>query len=108
MTYTDQIPQTPLHVQVTNLICPELPRKRRRSNINRELPPPLRLNFDDGVEFNVGSLELDQENEYNLITPPPSPRANFNEEVLWAPRKNRRTSVLNEFNLNSSNLFRDE
>ena len=77
--------QTPLHVQVSNLVCPDAPSKKRRRfhNNYRELPPPLKLNFDNEInsswEFNYqGNFD----NSINPIsTSFDSPRVNSNIRV---------------------------
>ena len=73
------IPQTPLHIQTTNLKCPEAPRKKkRRFNNYRELPTPLRLNFDNEVNF-LQNLNFEQNFEDSM---------NFYSSPLSSPREN--------------------
>ena len=93
------IPQTPLHIQISNLECPEAPRKKkRRFNNYRELPTPLRLNFDNEVNF-LQNLNFEQnfENSMHFYSSPlSSPIRNNNRACPNAPVKGNR----------SQNIFR--
>lgn len=91
MTYTGNLPQTPL--QVTNPEYPSAPKKKRRFNnySQEELGPPIILNF--------GNVE----NINNFNTPQNSPRENPDEKYLWAPKKIRKVSNINGFH--AKNLF---
>jgi len=91
MTYTGNLPQTPLHLQFTNRKCPLAPKKKIRFNnySQEELGPPVILYF--GNEENINN------------TPVNSPRENPDEKYLWAPKKNRKVSNINGFH--AKNLF---
>ena len=97
MTYTANIPHTPLPLQGTNPECPSAPKrsvqkKRRFKNYTQEeLGPPIILNF--------GNVE----NINNFNTPQNSPRENSDEKYLWAPKKIRKVSNINGFH--AKNLF---
>ena len=95
MTNTANIPQTPLHLQVTNPKMPSVPKKKRRFNnyTQKELGPPVILNFSN------------EENINNFNTPVNSPRENYDEKDLWAPKKNIKVHNVNFNNFPANNLF---